>query len=102
MILHSSAITLAVQNVRNADRHARAVDRKGQRLQYDHKAQRVSTEHYLVRTKRIAEELTRAVDVEHDALRDFYEAVMREVGQEPYESDDSEIADLLSLSAAGR
>ena len=49
----------------------------------------------------LADEMARATDVWTDALNDFYVAVMKESAQEPYESDESELAELLSLSNAG-
>ena len=97
----SSAITLAIAKVRKADTHARSVEAKANKLQSDHKHGRCTTEHYLARTKMLADEMIRATDIFCDAQREFYEAVMAEALEKPYESDDGELGDLLSLSAAG-
>lgn len=101
MLLDSSAVTLAAQKVRAADRRVTAIEKKASALASSHKSGRVSTEHYLLRTKMLAAELERAISVDHDALRDFYEAVHAEAGREAYEESDDDLTDLLSLSAAG-
>lgn len=97
----SSAITLATAKVRKANKRVEAIEKATNSLWSRARRGEVSQEHYVLKSKQLADELTRAVDVEADALRDFFEASLREQGQDPYESDDSELGDLLSLSAAG-
>lgn len=97
----SQAITLAIAKVRKADAHAKSVEEKANALRSSHKSGRVTTEHYLARTKMLADELTRATDVWCDALNDFYVATLTEACEDPYQSDGSEISQLLSLSIAG-
>lgn len=98
--LDASAVVLAVQKVRAGDAQIRRTEAKITALKSSHRAGKVSQEHFDVRYKRLVEQLEKEISLDHDSLRDFYEALMREVGREPYENVDDDLAQLMSLSVA--
>lgn len=97
----TSAVILARAKVLKADGEVKAIEKKNRKLESDHRAGRVGTEHFLARRKMLSEAMERATDLWTEALDEHYCAVNREEGLKPYEDDDGHLAELLSLSAAG-
>lgn len=100
-ILEASAVTLAIQKIRSGDAQIRRTEAKISALESSYRAGKSSQGNYVVRRKMLVEQLEREISLDHDALRDFYEASMREAGREPYENVDDDLSSLLSLSVAG-
>jgi len=97
----SSAITLAIARIRKSDAQIQRTEKQANSLHARYRAGKVSQEHFTVQNRVLVKQLEREISLDHDALRDFYEAVMENAGQSAYESNEEELAQLLSLSAAG-